>query len=61
MAWYWIAVLLGFAFPWIADGRAIRMAFSERGALVGFGTWLGMAIVPIALLLLVLWAGQMFF
>ena len=37
MHWYWIALILGIAAPWIVIGREIRIGFEEGGLKLGLG------------------------
>ena len=56
MEWYWIALIVGgIVAPWIISGKAIRIAFEERGIAGGLGTWLGVATGTTPIVFLGMW------
>ncbi|MBM3529473.1 MAG: hypothetical protein FJX62_15395 [Alphaproteobacteria bacterium] len=61
MAWYWIAIALGVLAPWLIMGQSIRIAFEERGAVGGLGTWFGACVLTVPILLFLSWIGTLIF
>jgi hypothetical protein len=61
MQWYWIVLILGVIAPWIVMGKAIRIAFEERGVLTGLATWFGMCFVTVPLIFLGTWIAGLLF
>ena len=62
MTWYRIAILLGAVVaPWITSATMLKIAFEERGFLVGFGVWAGVAIVTTPIILAIMWLGRILF
>lgn len=49
MEWYWPALALGIAAPWLLMPGQLLLAFRERGLLMGLSVWIGMAILPLIL------------
>jgi hypothetical protein len=42
LAWYWYAVIIGVAMPWVVMYRDMRDAFDD-GLKSGLGVWLGVS------------------
>jgi hypothetical protein len=59
MAWFWIALILGgIVAPWTIMGSSIRIGFKEGGLSGGFGTWFGISILTIPIMLGAIWLGH---
>ena len=56
--WYWIALILGIAAPWIVIGREIRIGFEEGGLKLGLGVWGGMCLLTIPAVFLIMGLGH---
>ena len=54
MHWYWIALILGIAAPWIVKDREIRIGFEEGGLKLGLGVWGGMCLLTIPTVFLIM-------
>ena len=61
MEWYWIALIAGIIAPWVVMGSSIRLAFEERGLLVGLGWWLGVCGFTIPVIFLIMWLARVLF
>lgn len=59
--WYVAAMIVGVIAPWVVMGRTIRLAFAERGVIVGLGTWFGIAVVTVPIMVLFWWAARLLF
>jgi hypothetical protein len=56
MQWYWFALIAGIIVPWVTIlRRDILAAFSERGALQGFGYWFGVCWITVPIMLFYVW------
>jgi len=60
MEWYWVALILGVIAPWIVMGRQIRIGFEEGGLLTGLGTWFGVCVITVPIVLLISWVVRLF-
>ena len=50
LGWYWWSVILGLIAAPFLNYQEVKAGFVERGALGGFGAWLGSAIITIPIL-----------
>jgi hypothetical protein len=60
MKWYWIALLVGIAAPWIFMARSILIGFKERGIQTGLGAWAGACVLTVPIMLFVMWLFELF-
>jgi hypothetical protein len=55
MDWYWYAIIVGVAAPWVILNASLRNTFKEGGAVTGLSVWAGMALSTTLFALLIGW------
>ena len=55
MAWFWIAIVIGFLVPWAVLPRTIRTRFAEDGPRAGLMLWLATSAVTVPITFVIVW------